>query len=155
MLVEIEKAQATLKNVNLRTENNGDERVLACDLKFEADVEADQVRALFLDSPDFMDALWDEKNQVLNHDLEIRIRTPIENVELQIDDLTENKGGKVKKGMLLVPRNGRRFRFTGTVQLSGIADVRPLAKRLHEEVKLTIIERQQSLPEPSLSSVAA
>jgi hypothetical protein len=152
MELTINKAVAQLKNVNLRTENNGDERVLACDLKIVADVDADDVRPLFLDTPDFLDTLWDEKNQVLNHEIELRLRLPIENVELQLDDLVAHKGGKVKKGTLLVPRNGKRFTMTATLQLSDIADVRPLAKRLHEEVKVTIIERQQVLP---VSSVAA
>ena len=66
-------------------------------------------------------------------------------LSLPLDDLQPFKGGRVKKNILLIPRNGKRFETTLTVQLSDVTDVRSLAKRLHEEVHITIIERQQEL----------
>ena len=145
MELGIKKAEAELKNVNLRTENNGDERVLAVDLKLVASVPAKELAPLFEDSPESLDAMFDHGGNVLNPLFELRYRVSIENIELVIDDLKAFKGGRVKKGMLMVPRNGRRFELKLTVQLSDIPDIRPLAKRLNEEVKITIIERQQSL----------
>lgn len=152
MELEIRKAFAELKNVNLRTENNGDERVLAMDLKIVANVEAKDVAPLFSDTPDLLDTIYDKAGNVLNPVVEFKYRVPIENIELTIDDLKPFKGGRVKKNMTLVPRNGRRFEITLTAQLTDVGDIRAIAKRLHEEVKLSIIERQQSL---GLKSVAA
>lgn len=146
MEITINKAQGKLKNVNLRTENNGEERVLSMDIKIEASVEAGSVKPLFAQAPDVVDALYDESNNALHSDFEFTHRLPIENIELTIDDLATIKGARIKKGTKLIPRNGRRFDVVMTIQVSGIGDVRPFAKRLHEEVKLTIIERQQSLP---------
>lgn len=145
MEITIKKSQGELKNVNLRTENNGDERVLAVDLKIVASVPAEDVVPLFSDSPDLLDALFDEGGNVLLSDFEYLYRVPIENIELTIDDLKSYKGGKVKKGMKLIPRDGKRFEVTLTAQLSDVTDVRPLAKRLHDECDVTIIERQQTL----------
>lgn len=143
--ITINNAEAELKNVNLRTENNGDERVLAVDLKVLASIPAKDVAPLFSDAPDLLDTLYDEGGNVLATCFEHIYRVPIENIELAIDDLKPFVGGKVKKGMKLIPRNGKRFEVMLTAQLSDVGDVRPLAKRLHEEVKITIIERQQSL----------
>ncbi len=145
MEITINNAHAELKNVNLRTENNGDERILAVDLKVEALIPAKDVAPLFADSPDLLDTLYDEGGSVLATCFEHIYRVPIENIEFSIDDLKPFVGGKVKKGMKLIPRNGKQFAVTLTVQLSDVSDVRPLAKRLHEEVQITIIERQQSL----------
>ena len=47
--------------------------------------------------------------------------------------------------MKLIPRNGKRFEVLLTIQLTDVKDVRAFAARLHEEVKVSIIERQQSL----------
>lgn len=152
MELSIRKAEAELKNVNLRTENNGDERVLAVDLKLVANVSAKDVAPLFSDSPEQLDTMFDKGGNVLNPLFEQYYRVPIENIELVIDDLKPFRGGRVKKGMRMVPRNGRRFELKLTVQLSDVPDIRPLAKRLNEEVKITIIERQQSL---GLSVVAS
>ncbi len=149
MQLKIAKADAELKNVNLRTENTGDERVLACDLKIKASIPAKEAEPLFQDTPQLIGTLFDKGGNVLNPVFELRYRMPIENIELHLDD-KKYKGGKVKKNMRLIPRNGSRFEVMMTVQLSDIGDVRPFAARLHEEVKITIIERQQSL---ALSSV--
>ena len=151
MELNIAKAQAEMKNVNLRTENNGDERVLAVDLKIIANVSATEVAPLFQDTPDLLGTLYDAGGNVLNPVLEFVYRVPIENIELTIDELKSFVGGRVKKNMKMVPRNGSRFEITLTAQLAGVTDVRSLASRLHEEVKITIIERQQSL---GLQSVA-
>jgi len=149
--ITIKKAKAQLKNVNLRTENNGDEKVLAVDLKIEADIAAKDAAPLFSDAPDLLDAVWDEGGNALSSCFEYLYRVPIENIELCIDDLKPFKGGKVKKNMKLLPRDGKRFTVILSAQLSDVTDVRPLAKRLHEEVVITIIERQQTL---GLSAVA-
>lgn len=151
MQLTITKADAELKNLNLRTENNGDERVLAVDLKVNANVKAIEVAPLFEDTPNMLDTLYDEGGNVLNPVVQFSYRVPIENIELKIDDLKPFKGGKVKKNMKLIPRNGKRFEITLTVQITDVLDVRALAKRLHEEVKISITERQQSL---GLSAVA-
>ena len=55
MELTIAKADAELKNVNLRTEHNGDERVLAVDLKIKANVQAKEVAPLFQDTPDLLE----------------------------------------------------------------------------------------------------
>lgn len=153
MELTIAKADAELKNVNLRTEHNGDERVLAVDLKIKANVQAKEVAPLFQDTPDLLDTLYDKGGNVLNPVVEFTYRVPIENIELRIDTMKPFKGGKVKKNMKLIPRNGRRFEIILTAQITEVGDVRPLAKRLHEEVKMTIIERQQSLDLPALAAV--
>lgn len=145
MELKIKKAQAELRNVNLRTENNGDERVLAIDLKIKANCSAKEVAPLFQDTPDLLNTLFEEGGNVLNPVIEFAYRVPIENVEVQIDDLKSYKGCRVKKNMLLIPRNGKRFELTFTVQMHDVADVRSLAKRLHEEIKVSITELQQSL----------
>lgn len=151
MELKIEKAQGELKNVNLRTENNGDERVLAVDVKINANISAKDCAPLFSDTPDLLATLYDKGGNVLNPVVEFIYRVPIENIELTIDDLKPFKGGRVKKNMKLIPRNGSRFEVTMTVQLTDVGDVRALAKRLHEEVQIAILERQQSL---GLQSVA-
>lgn len=145
MELAIRKAEAELKNVNLRTENNGDERVLAVDLKLIANVSAKEIAPLFSDSPEWLNAMFDKGGNVLNPLFEQYYRVPLENIELTIDDLRPFRGGRVKKGMRMIPRNGRRFELRMTIQLSDIPDIRPLAKRLNEEVRLTIVERQQTL----------
>lgn len=151
MELNIKKAQAELKNVNLRTENNGDERVLAVDLKINVNVSAKEIAPLFQDTPKLLDTLFDKGGNVLNPVVEFKYRVPIENIELAIDGLKSYKGGKVKKNMMMIPRNGRRFELILTAQLSDVTDIRPLVKRLHEEIRLQITERQQSL---ELSAVA-
>ena len=151
MQLKISKAEAELKNVNLRTENNGDERVLACDLKIKASVPAKEVAPLFSDTPKLIGTLFDAGGNVLNPVFELKYRMPIENIELHLDD-KKYKGGKVKKNMKLIPRNGKRFEVMFTVQLTEVGDVRPFAARLHEEVKITIIERQQSLDLPAVAA---
>lgn len=151
MQLKIAKAEATLKNVNLRTENNGDERVLAIDLKINAHVTAKEISPLFSDTPDLLDTIFDKGGNVLNPVVEFKYRVAIENIELQIDDLKPFKGGRVKKNMKMVPRNGKRFEITLTAQLTDVGDIRAVIKRLHEEVRITIIERQQTL---GLSAVA-
>lgn len=151
MELKIKNAQGEIKNVNLRTENNGDERVLAVDVKLVAMVAAKHLAPLFQDSPQTLDSLYDEGGNVLNPLLEMMYRVPIENVEIQIDDLNPYKGARVKKNVKIIPRNARQLEVTMTLQLADVGDVRSLAKRLHEEVKLSIIERQQSL---GLQSVA-
>jgi hypothetical protein len=144
MELKIRKADAELKNVNLRTENNGDERVLAVDLKIKANITSKEAAPLFADTPELIKTLFDKGGNVLNPVFEFKYRMPIENVEVQLDD-KKYKGGKIKKNMKLIPRNGSRFEIMLTAQLTEPGDVRPLAARLHEEVKITIIERQQSL----------
>lgn len=151
MELKIENAQAELKNVNLRTENNGDERVLAVDLKVNANVAAPDMAPLFEDTPDLLNTIFDKGGNVLNPVVEFIYRVPIENVEVALDDLKPFKGGRLKKNMKLIPRNGQRFEITATLQITDVGDVRALAKRLHEEVTISIIERQQSL---GLQSVA-
>lgn len=142
---KINNAVSELKNVNLRTENNGDERVLAVDLKIKANVSAKEMAPLFEDGPSQLDSMFDNGGTVLNSCWEEKHRIPMENIELVIDDLKAFKGGRVKKGMTALPRNGKRFDIVFTVQLSDIPDIRPLAKRLNEEVKVSLRERQQSL----------
>jgi len=144
MQFKISKADAELKNVNLRTENNGDERVLACDLKIKANISATEAKPLFADTPKLISTLFDSGGNVLNPVFEFKYRMPIENVETQLDD-KKYKGGKIKKNMKLIPRNGKRFEILLTIQLTDVKDVRAFAARLHEEVKVSIIERQQSL----------
>jgi len=144
MQLKISKADAELKNVNLRTENNGDERVLACDLKIKANISATEAKPLFSDTPSLIATLFDKGGNVLNPVFEFKYRMPIENVETQLDD-KKYKGGKIKKNMKLIPRNGKRFEVLLTIQLTDVKDVRAFAARLHEEVKVSIIERQQSL----------
>lgn len=144
MQFKISKADAELKNVNLRTENNGDERVLACDLKIKANISATEAKPLFSDTPNLIATLFDKGGNVLNPVFEFKYRMPIENVETQLDD-KKYKGGKIKKNMKLIPRNGKRFEILLTIQLTDVKDVRAFAARLHEEVKVSIIERQQSL----------
>ena len=151
MELNIKTAQGELKNVNLRTENNGDERILAVDIKINANVAANDLAPLFSDTPEMLSTLYDKGGNVLNPVVEFTYRVPIENIELTLDDLKPFKGGRVKKNMKLIPRNGNRFEVIMTVQLTDVQDVRALAKRLHEEIKLSIIERQQSL---GLQSVA-
>lgn len=145
MQFKISKAHGEIKNVNLRTENNGDERVLAVDVKMVTDCEAKEIAPLFSDTPDLLGTLFDEAGQVMNPIVEFSYRVPIENIEVQIDKLNPYKGGKIKKNMRLIPRNGKRFEVTMTIQLSDVMDVRALANRLHEEVSVNIIERQQSM----------
>lgn len=152
MELNIKKAQSEVKNVNLRTENNGDERVLAVDIKINANVATKDLAPLFQDTPQLLGTLFDKGGNVVNPVVEFVYRVPIENIELVIDDLKPFKGGRVKKNMRLIPRNGNRFEVTMTVQLSDVSDIRALVKRLHEEIKLSIIERQQTL---GLQSVAA
>lgn len=154
MDLKIRKADAELKNVNLRTENNGDERVLAVDLKLVAFISAKEAAPLFEDAPAQLDSMFDKGGNVLNPLFELKYRVPIENVDLVIDDLKTFKGGRVKKGMTMVPRNGKRFEIKLTVQLSDVPDIRPLAKRLNEEVRLTIVERQQKLKLESVPTAA-
>ena len=151
MELSIKNAQGEVKNVNLRTENNGDERILATDIKIVANVSVKEIEPLFLDTPEMLKTLFDKGGNVLNPVVEFIYRVPIENIEVTIDELKPFKGGRVKKNAKMVPRNGSRFEITMTLQLSDVGDVRMLAKRLHEEVKITIIERQQSL---GLQSVA-
>jgi len=150
MELKINKAEAELKNVNIRTENNGDERVLACDLKIKASITADEAKPLFQDTPGMVKTLFDSAGNVLNPVFQFSYRMPIENIELHLDD-RKYKGCKVKKNMKLIPRNGSRFEIMFTCQLNDVKDIRPMAARLHEEIKVTIIERQQSL---NLQSVA-
>jgi len=145
MELNIKNAQAEVKNVNLRTENNGDERILATDIKILANVAVADIAPLFQDTPNLLATLFDKGGNVLNPVVEFLYRVPIENIELTIDDLKPFKGGRVKKNVKMIPRNGSRFEVTMTVQLTDVGDVRTLAKRLHEEVKISIIERQQSL----------
>ncbi len=151
MELKINKAQAELKNVNLRTENNGDERILAVDLKINANIAVDDTKALFEDTPELLSTLFDKGGNVLNPVVEFIYRVPVENIEMTIDDIRPFKGGRIKKNMKLIPRNGRRFEVIMTVQVTDVGDVRALVKRLHEEIKITIVERQQSL---GLQSVA-
>ena len=151
MELNIKNAQAEIKNLNLRTENNGDERILATDIKIVANVSVKEIAPLFVDTPELLNTLFDKGGNVLNPVVEFIYRVPIENIEITIDDLKVFKGGRVKKNMKMVPRNGSRFEITMSVQLTDVGDIRTLAKRLHEEVKVTIIERQQSL---GLQSVA-
>lgn len=151
MELKITKAESELKNVNLRTENNGDEKVLAVDLKIKANVPAKELAPLFSDAPDFLNSLFDKGGTVIATNFQHIYRVPIENIELTIDELKPFKGGKVKKNITMIPRNGKRFEVVMTAQLADVTDVRALANRLHEEVKITIIERQQSL---GLQSVA-
>lgn len=145
MELKIQKAHAELKNVNLRTENNGDERVLACDLKIKADCEAREIAGLFEDAPQFLDALYDETGQVLCHEVALQYRIAIENVAVSIDNLAEWKGGKIKKNAMLIPRNGQRMEVTLTMQFSDVKDVNKIAKRLHDEISITITEQQETL----------
>lgn len=151
MELQINKCEAELKNVNLRTENNGDEKVLAVDLKIKASVPAKELAPLFADAPSLLESLFDKGGNVLASNFQHVYRVPIENIELTIDDLKSFKGGKVKKNIMMIPRNGKRFEVLLTAQLTDVTDVRALAGRLHEEVKVSIIERQQSL---NLQSVA-
>ncbi len=155
MELKIKKVRAELRNVNLRTENNGDERILAVDLKCRADVPALSLKPLFADAPDTLDAIFDEGGNVLASYFEFTYRVPIENIELTIDDLKPMKGGKVKKNIKLIPRDGKRFEVIFTIQLSDVPNVQSFAKRLHEEVKLTIIERQGTLDLDDAKSEAA
>ena len=133
-----------MKNVNLRTENTGDDRVLAVDLKLKIDCTAKEVAALYQDTPDLLDTLYDESGQVLNSCFEHVYRLPVENVSLTVDDL-QPWVGKVKKNVKLIPRNGQRMEVWLTVQCSGIIDCRPMAGRLHEDIKVSLFERQASL----------
>lgn len=151
MEVKIINAQAELKNVNLRTENNGDEKVLAVDVKIKANIEAKELSPLFQDTPGLMGTLFDKGGNVLNPVVEFVYRIPVENIELVIDDLRPFVGGRIKKNMKLIPRNGGRFEVIMTVQLTDVGDIRALVKRLHEEIKVSITERQQKL---GLQSVA-
>lgn len=151
MEITINKAKGTLKNVNLRTENNGDEKVLAVDLKLSVSIAAKDAAPLFADAPNLLDTLFDEGGNALTSCFQHVYRVPIENIEFTLDDLKAYKGGKVKKNMTLIPRDGKRFEVLLTAQLSDVGDIRPLGKRLHEEVTVTIIERQQTL---GLSAVA-
>lgn len=144
MQFKITKADAELKNVNLRTENNGDERVLAVDLKIKAFISAKEAGPLLQDTPGLIKTLFDKGGTVLNPVVEIRIRVPIENIELRLDNKIY-KAGRIKKNFKLIPRSGSRFETLLTIQLSDVGDIRPFASRLHEECKITIIERQQSL----------
>lgn len=145
MELNISKAKGEVKGVTLRTENNGDERILAVDLKLLANVDAKECAPLFSDTPELLATLYDSGGNVLNPVLEFIYRVPLENIECTIDDLKPFKGGRVKKNMKLVPRNGNSFEVLMTLQLSDVSDVRTLAKRLHDEVRITITERQQSL----------
>lgn len=145
MELNIEKAKAELKGVTLRSENNGDEKVLAVDIKVMALVPAKDVSSLFMDAPDLLNALWDAGGNVLAASFEHLYRVPIENIELIIDDLKPFIGGKVKKNIKMIPRNGKKLEMLMTAQLSDVLDIRPLAKRLNEEVVITIKERQQTL----------
>lgn len=145
MELKIRKAHAELKNVNLRTENNGDERVLACDIKLKLDATAKEIAPLFADVPALLDTLYDEGGNVLSPEFQFVYRVPIENITLAIDKMKEWKGGKVKKNAILLPRNGRRMEVTLTIQFSGVGDIRPMASRLHGEISVTIIEQQESL----------
>lgn len=151
MEVRIINAQAELKNVNLRTENNGDEKVLAVDVKINANIDAKELAPLFSDTPGLMGTLFDKGGNVLNPVVEFLYRIPVENIELVIDDLRPFVGGRIKKNMKLIPRNGSRFEVIMTIQLTDVGDIRALVKRLHEEVKVSITERQQKL---GLQSVA-
>ncbi|TFG81354.1 MAG: hypothetical protein E4G74_04280 [Erysipelotrichales bacterium] len=151
MELKISKAQAQVKNVNLRTENNGDERVLAVDVKVVANVSAVEIAPLFQDTPQLLESLFDKGGNILNPLVEFVYRVPVENIELTIDDLKPFKGGRVKKNTRMIPRNGSRFEVTMSLQLNDVGDIRTLVKRLHEEVTISITERQQSL---GLQSVA-
>lgn len=145
MELKIEKAHAELKNVNLRTENNGDERVLASDLKLKIDCTAKSIAPLFADSPGFLDTLYDEGGNVLLSNVQLSHRVQVENVELSVDDAIKWDGGRIKKNATFLPRNGRRMEAVFTIQFSDVRDIRPLIDRLHDEVNVTIIEQQQEL----------
>ena len=82
MELEIKNAQGELKNVNLRTENNGDERVLAVDLKIMANISSKDVSPLFSDTPEMLATLFDKGGNVLNPVVEFVYRVPVENIEL-------------------------------------------------------------------------
>jgi len=151
MELNIKHAQAELKNVNLRTENNGDERVLAVDVKINMNITSKELEPLFTDSPEFLGTLHDKGGNVLNPVAEVLYRIAVENVELTIDDLRPFTGGRIKKNMKMIPRNGGRFEAIMTIQLTDVGDIRALVKRLHEEIKVSISERQQKL---NLQSVA-
>lgn len=145
MELKIKKAHAELKNVNLRTENNGDDRVLACDLKLQLDATAKELAPLFADVPNLLDAIYDQGGDVLCPEFQLVYRVPIENVEVTLDKLKPMKGGKIKKNAILLPRNGKRMQVTLTVQFSGVGDIRPMAARLHGDISVTIIEQQETL----------
>jgi hypothetical protein len=144
MELKISKAQGELKNVNLRTEFNGDERVLSVDLKVKANISATEAAPLFQDTPGLIATLFDEGGTVLNPVIQFLYRVQIENIELKIDKQIF-KGGKIKKNIALIPRNGHRFEMMFTAQLGDVGDVRPLADMLNEEVIIHIIERQAKL----------
>lgn len=146
MQFEVKGAQAELRNVNLRTENNGDERVLAIDLKIRANVHRKELLPLFDDTPDLLPAMFAKNGDVLNPYMDHSYRVQIENIELRIDKLKPFKGARIKKGMHILPRSGNRFEITFTAQIHDVVDVRTLADRLHEECKITILERQAKLP---------
>ena len=151
MELEIKKANGELKGLTLRKENNGEDRVLAVDLKIVANIRADDLKPLFIDTPELLDTLFDSGGNVLNPVIEFVYRVSIENIECALDDVGAFKGGRVKKNMKMVPRNGSIFETIMTLQLSDVGDIRMLVRRLHEPVKITIVERQQSL---GLQSVA-
>jgi len=145
MELAIVKAQAEVKNINIRTENNGDEKVLAVDVTLLADVSSKEIEPLFENGPQTIASMFDKGGNVLNSLFEMVILIPIENIEFTLDDLKAYKGGKVKKNIRLRPRDGFRFTAKLMVQLSDVTDVRPLVSRLHSEVKLSIFERQTTL----------
>ena len=145
MELKIPKARAELKNMNLRTENNGDEKVLATDLKFSINTTALSVAALFKDAPKLLDSLYDEGGNVLCEEVMLTYIVPTENVELTIDKLKPLKGGRIKKNVTVRPRQGKRVELVLTVQFTEPTHIEPIAKRLHDEVSIKIIEKQQSL----------
>lgn len=145
MQLEINQAHGTLKNVYFNTANNGDERFLCGKLKFELDVPLDALRALFPLAPNMLDAHFDKGGNLIDNGLTHAYRIPLENVSLTIDDLSPITGVKVLKNMRLIPRDGARFDVTLVCYVVGVTDSRPLTKRLHEAVKVSIIEQQEQL----------
>lgn len=60
MEIKLERLQATLKNVNNRKESHGDERILAIDLDFIADVPRELIDQFAVDKVKLSTAFWDK-----------------------------------------------------------------------------------------------
>lgn len=145
MDLNIQNVPAEVKAVTLRTENNGDEKVLAVNVKLECTVPMEQVAPLFSDTPKLLPTFFDKGGNVVNPVTEMRYRIAVENVRVQIDDLKPIDGARILKSMRLTPVGDSCFTVLMVVKLPDVHDTRPFANRLHEQVRVSIAELQASL----------
>lgn len=140
------KTQAEVRNINVRAENHGDEHIPAIDLKLMLlDVPIDRVSSAI---PDFGKRFYDGDQPILQEIVPFQVHHKIQNVEVKVGSVVL-KGADIKKGAKYWHKPGKVCNVLITVQSSDYSDAAlpALSKMLKEEVKVSIIERQISIPE--------